>query len=66
MRNQACMSNVRDPQSRSRKRCVCGGHQGRRGKRARKRWSRSKFGDVIALDSKRYAPYWRLDLGDWG
>lgn len=34
-------SNCRDPENRSRKACVCGGHQGRRGKRPRKRWSRA-------------------------
>jgi hypothetical protein len=40
-RNNACMGNARDPENRSRKSCCCGGHQGKRGKKRRKRWSRT-------------------------
>jgi hypothetical protein len=34
---RACMSNVRDPWNRSKKRCVCGGHS-RKAKKKRKPW----------------------------
>jgi len=37
----ASLSDARDPQNRSkRKRCACGGHQGKRGRKPRKRWGR--------------------------
>jgi hypothetical protein len=36
------MSNVRDPENRSRKKCVCGGHGA---KKKRKNWSREKWGE---------------------
>ena len=32
----ACMSNCKDPENRSKKKCVCGGHQGKRGKKKKK------------------------------
>ena len=36
--NEACMSNCRDPENRSKKLCVCGGHQGKRGRKKRRSW----------------------------
>ncbi len=36
--NEACMSNCRDPENRSKKGCVCGGHQGKRGRKKRRPW----------------------------
>ena len=37
---KACGSTCRDPENRSKKSCVCGGHQGRRGRKKRRPWRR--------------------------
>jgi len=41
MAKKACMSNVRDPENRSKKGCVCGGHS-RAARKKKKKWTRKK------------------------
>jgi hypothetical protein len=40
MAKRACQSNVRDPENRSKKRCVCGGHSAKAKKKRKRRASK--------------------------
>jgi hypothetical protein len=48
----ACGSTVRDPENRSRKRCVCGGHS-RKARKRRRSWCRADLSEAPSNDSPR-------------
>lgn len=40
MKNNVSVGTARDPENCSKKRCCCGGHQGRRGRKPKKPWQK--------------------------